>query len=122
MYKKTGDLQGDHQASDPRFANAAERECARLLDHFGIAWQYEPRTFVLAETPDGAPLEAFAPDFHLPGLDLYLELTTASPALTSRKRRKVRLLRARHPEVQVRLFDRRDLAALARSHGLRLAA
>ena len=63
-----------------------------------------------------------APDFHLPALDLYLELTTASPALTSRKRRKVRLLRARHPEVRVRLFDRRDPAALARSHGLRLAA
>ena len=104
MRAETCDFQGDHRQPGPRFANAAERECARLLDHFGIAWQYEPRTFVLAETPDGAPLEAFAPDFHLPGLDLYLELTTASPALTSRKRRKVRLLRARHPEVRLELL------------------
>ena len=122
MGAKTGIFQVDPLASGPAFVNAAERECARLLDHFGIPWVYEPRTFVLAAGPDGRPLEAFTPDFYLPAQNLYLELTTARPALTARKRRKLRLLRERHPGVRVLLFERRDLEALARSHGLRLAS
>src|SRR2546423_777218 len=31
----------------PRFANRAELECAKLLDYYGVPWDYEPRTFVL---------------------------------------------------------------------------
>ena len=31
----------------PRFATDAEREFARLLDFYHVAWQYEPRAFDL---------------------------------------------------------------------------
>ena len=31
----------------PRFANDTERDLSRMLDFHGIAWQYEPHTFVL---------------------------------------------------------------------------
>lgn len=123
MGPETRDFQGVRGDGKPRFANAAERGCARLLDHYGIAWEYEPRTFVLAEdAASGRTLEAFTPDFYLPQQDLYLEVTVTRPALVSRKRRKVRLLRERHPGVRVQLFERRDLELLARRHGLDLAS
>ena len=53
----------------PRFANDAERECARLLDYYGVPWLYEPHTFALAEDA-GRVTEAFTPDFYLPEQDL----------------------------------------------------
>ena len=31
----------------PRFASPAELECAKVLDYYDVAWEYEPRTFVL---------------------------------------------------------------------------
>src|SRR5262245_39530777 len=34
-------------AEPPRFANRIELECAKVLDYYGIPWEYEPRTFVL---------------------------------------------------------------------------
>ena len=37
----------------PRFANEAERECAKVLDFYGVPWEYEPHTFVLEEDADG---------------------------------------------------------------------
>src|SRR5471032_3263047 len=43
----------------PRFANDTERDLSRLLDYHGIAWQYEPHTFVLEAGPDGEVRVAF---------------------------------------------------------------
>lgn len=117
MASKSQDFQAYRGAEALRFANAAERDCAQLLDHYGVRWQYGPRTFVLAEAPDGTTLEAFTPDFYLEEQDLYLEVTSTRPGLAARKRRKVRLLHERHPEVRVKLFELRDLEALARRHG-----
>ena len=34
----------------PPFSHAVEAEFARILDFYGIPWEYEPRTFVLART------------------------------------------------------------------------
>jgi hypoxanthine phosphoribosyltransferase len=106
----------------PRFANDAEHECARLLDYYGVAWQYEPYTFALDRDGEGRVVEAFTPDFYLPELDLYLEITTQRPGLGTRKRRKVRRLRECYPGINVRLFERRDVELLARRHGLRMGA
>ena len=36
-------------ADTVRFAHESEEEFARLLDFYGVAWQYEPRTFTLRE-------------------------------------------------------------------------
>lgn len=102
----------------PRFAHHSERRFAELLDFYGIEWQYEPRTFVLSEDAEGRPLEAFTPDFYLPGYDLYIEITTLRQQLVTRKNRKVRLLEQRHPDVRVKILYKGDYAALAERFGM----
>jgi hypothetical protein len=105
-----------------RFVNAVEEQCARLLDFHGIRWEYEPRTFELAVDEQGRVRDAFTPDFYLPEMDLYIEVTTMRQALATRKNRKVRLLEEQYPDVRVKLFTRRDIERLAENHGLRAGA
>jgi hypothetical protein len=102
------------------FVNEAEVECARILDFHGIPWEYEPRSFVLAEDEDGRVLEAFTPDFYLPEQDLYLEVTVMKQSLITRKNRKIRKLRARYPDVKIKLFTKRDFERLAHKYSLNL--
>jgi hypoxanthine phosphoribosyltransferase len=102
----------------PRFANEAELECAKILDYHGVPWEYEPRTFVLEADDTGRVLEAFTPDFYLPEQDLYVELTVMKQSLVTRKNRKLRKLRARFPDVRIKLFYRRDFERLAQKYGL----
>jgi len=108
-------------AATPRFANDAERECARLLDFYGVPWEYEPRTFALEEAEDGRVTVAFTPDFYLPEQDLYVEVTVMKQALVTRKNRKLRKLRERYPEIRIKLFYRRDIERLAQRFRLDLA-
>ncbi|MDQ4019902.1 MAG: hypothetical protein M3188_08785 [Actinomycetota bacterium] len=98
--------------------NRAELEVARLLDFYGVPWQYEPRSFILEQAEDGRVLEAATPDFYLPEQNLYLELTTMKQSLVTRKNRKIRKLRERYPDVRVKLFYRRDFERLAQKYGL----
>ena len=107
---------------EPRFVNESERECAELLDFYGIAWEYEPVTFVLETDEDGRVAEAFRPDFYLPELNLFLEVTTMRQELVTKKNRKVRKLRQRYPDVNVRLFYRRDIEALGQKLRSRAAS
>lgn len=107
---------------EPRFVNESERECAELLDFYGIAWEYEPVTFVLETDCEGRVAEAFRPDFYLPELNLFLEVTTMRQELVTRKNRKVRKLRQRYPDVNVRLFYRRDIEALGQKLRSRAAS
>lgn len=95
------------------FQHPSEREFARLLDFYGIRWDYEPRTFPLEYNPDGSVRSAFAPDFYLPDQDLYVELTTQSARLNNLKNRKVRRLQELYPNVTVKLLNRRDIRGLA---------
>ena len=104
----------------PRFANDAERECARLLDFYGVPWRYEPHTFALAEE-GGRVTEAFTPDFYLPEQDMYVEVTVMKQALVTRKNRKLRKLRQRYPEIRIKLFYRRDIERLAQRFRLDFA-
>jgi len=100
---------------EPDFAHPVERELARLLDEHGIAWEYEPRTFVLERDAEGRVREAFTPDFYLPEQDVFVETTVMRQRLTSRKNRKVRKLRERG--VLVAVLYRRDILRLARRWG-----
>ena len=50
----------------PSFAHPVKRALALMLDHHGIAWEYEPHEFVLSRDHDGSVREAIAPDFYLP--------------------------------------------------------
>src|SRR5437667_11936198 len=89
-------------AGEPAFANRAELECAKVLDYYGVPWEYEPTTFVLEEDEDGRVVEAFKPDFYLPEQELYVEVTVMKQSLVTRKNRKLRKLRERYPEVRVK--------------------
>ncbi|MEX0674937.1 MAG: hypothetical protein WD067_09185 [Gaiellaceae bacterium] len=106
----------------PRFANEAELECAKILDYYGIPWQYEPVTFVLERDEEGRVVEAFTPDFYLPEQRLFLEITVMKQSLVTRKNRKLRKLRRLYPDVRVKLFYRRDIERLAQRYGLGLAS
>lgn len=103
---------------DIDFQHPSEEEFARLLDFYGIDWEYEPRTFPLEYNADGSIRSAFSPDFYLPDQDLYLELTTQSARLNNLKNRKLRKLRELHPEINVKLLNRRDLRGLAIKYDL----
>ena len=108
--------------SPPRFASPAELECAKVLDYYGVPWDYEPRSFVLERDPDGRVVEAFRPDFYLPEQDLYLEITVMKQSLVTRKNRKVRKLRERYPGTRIKLFYKRDIERLAERYRLDLAS
>jgi hypothetical protein len=109
-------------AEPPRFVNQAEIEVAKLLDYYGIRWEYEPRSFVLETDDEGRVVEAATPDFYLPDQDLYLEVTTMKQSLVTRKNRKIRKLRERYPDLNVKLFYKRDIERLAGKYGLDLAS
>ena len=109
-------------AKPPRFQNAAELECAKVLDYYGVPWDYEPRSFVLERDPDGRVVEAFRPDFYLPEQDLYLEITVMKQSLVTRKNRKVRKLREQYPGTRIKLFYKRDIERLAERYRLDLAS
>jgi cytidylate kinase len=95
-----------------QFAHPSELVFARLLDFYGIAWQYEPRTFPLQQDEAGNIVEAFSPDFYLPDSDLYVELTTMKQSLVTKKNRKVRRLRELYPEIKIRLLYQKDFEDL----------
>ena len=106
----------------PRFANRIELECARILDWYGIPWEYEPTSFVLERDAEGRVTRAFTPDFFLPDENLYIEVTVMKQSLVTRKNRKLRELREQYPDVNVKLFYRRDLERLAQRYRLKLAS
>ena len=61
--------------------------------------------------------EMFTPDFYLPELDLYVELTTLKQSLVTEKNRKMRHLRELYPDVNVKLLYRRDIHRLLAKYG-----
>jgi len=102
----------------PQFAQPAEEIFARILDYYGIAWQYEPRSFALEWDEQGNIIEAFRPDFYLAEQDLYVELTTLRPQLSTKKNRKLRRLRELYPEINIKLFKRKEMRDLMVKYGL----
>ena len=119
---ESADFQADSEKETPRFANEAERECAKVLDFYGVPWEYEPHTFVLEEDAEGRTTLAFTPDFFLPEQNLYLEITVMKQRLVTRKNRKLRKLRELYPGVRVKLFYERDFDKIAARYGLSKAS
>jgi len=102
---------------EPSFAHASEAEMARILDFYRVRWEYEPHTFPILWNLDGAVVESFAPDFWLPDLDLYLEMTTLRQKLVRKKNRKLRRVLELYPDLRVKLFYARDFRALMLKFG-----
>lgn len=105
------------QSPRPQFVHPIEEEFARILDYYGIRWQYEPTTFPLEWDEDGQVTAAFSPDFYLPDEDRYVELTTVRPKLVTIKNRKIRRMKELYPEVTVTLLKRSDLRDMMIKYG-----
>ena len=98
------------------FAHPSEAEFTRILDFYGLQWVYEPRSFPLRWEADRV-VEMFTPDFYLPDLDLYVELTTIRQNLVTEKNRKLRHLRELYPDVNIKLLYKRDYHRLLAKYG-----
>ncbi len=94
------------------FAHESEKEFAKILDFYRIKWEYEPKTFTLEWDENDTPLVCFTPDFYLPELDLYIELTTLNQKLVTKKNRKIKKIRELYPEINVKLFYKKDYNSL----------
>ena len=112
------DVRGGGLGAHPGFVHPSEAEFAGVLDFYRIRWQYEPRSFPLAWDEAGHVTEAFTPDFYLPDLDLYLELTTLKQSLVTDKNRKIRKFRELYPDIQLKVFYGRDFRSLVQKYGL----
>jgi hypothetical protein len=102
----------------PVFVHPIEEAFARILDFYGVTWEYEPRTFPLVFDENGGVKEAFTPDFYLPQQDLYVELTTLRPKLTLRKNRKLKRIKELYPDINIKLFKRRELRNMMLRFGM----
>lgn len=100
----------------PDFSHPSEAEFARLLDFYRIDWLYEPRAFPIKREGNRIT-EMFTPDFYLPEMDLYIELTTMKQRLITEKNRRIRLLRQLYPDIKIRLLNRSDYAKLLAKYG-----
>ena len=90
---------------------------ARILDFYAVRWEYEPHTFPILWNLEGDVVESFSPDFYLPDLELYLEMTTLRQKLVRKKNRKLRRLRELYPDLNIKLFYARDFRALMLKYG-----
>lgn len=105
-----------------RFAHPVEAEFARVLTYYRVRWLYEPHQFPLDWHPDGTVARMFSPDFYLPEFNLYAELTTQKQALVTRKNAKLRRLRELYPDINIRLFYRKDLQRVLGRFGIPVAS
>ena len=105
-------------AGDARFAHNSERQFALLLDFYGVEWMYEPTSFPVNWDREGRPSQYFTPDFYLPEDDLYIEITTMSQKLVTKKNAKVRRIRELYPEIRIKILYQRDFLNLVDKYGL----
>jgi hypothetical protein len=100
------------------FAHASERVAAEILDFYRIRWEYEPTTFPIEWDGKKNVIASFSPDFYLTDFDLYIELTTMSQKLVTKKNRKVRRLRELYPDVNIKIFYQKDFRRLLARFGI----
>jgi hypoxanthine phosphoribosyltransferase len=98
------------------FAHPSEEEFANILDFYCVEWLYEPQSFPLNWDNDRVT-EMFTPDFYLPELNIYVELTTLKQSLMTSKNRKLRKLKELYPNINIKLLTKNDIANLLASHG-----
>ena len=104
--------QKNKNAENIIFAHESEKEFARILDFYRIKWEYEPKTFTLEWGRDEVPKKSFTPDFYLPDLDLYIELTTLNQKLVTKKNGKIKKLKELYPDINIKLFYKKDYNSL----------
>jgi hypoxanthine phosphoribosyltransferase len=111
-------VQPDPLQTVTRFAHESEHRFARILDFYGVPWEYEPVEFALEWNQSGRPAAGFRPDFWLPHPGLFVELTTLNQRLVTKKNGKVRRMGQLYPDVRITLLYQRDTLALLAKYGL----
>jgi len=99
-------------AENIKFAHNSEKEFSKILNFYRIKWEYEPKTFTLRFDRKGNPTVSFTPDFYLPDLDLYIELTTLNQKLVTKKNCKIKKLKELYPDINIKLFYKKDYNSL----------
>ena len=105
----------DHKDVD--FKHPAEEEFARILDMYGIDWEYEPRTFPVQWDAEGNVVMAFSPDFYLSKFDTYIEITTMDQKYVTTKNKKVKRLRELYPGININIVYKKDFHSLLKRFG-----
>ena len=90
-----------------KFAHPSEKTFSEHLDLFEIEWIYEPVSFPL-EWGSGSIKKMFTPDFYLPSLNLFVEITTMNQNLITKKRKKLKMARKLYPNLNFKLFNEED--------------
>ncbi|NLB79161.1 MAG: cytidylate kinase-like family protein [Clostridiaceae bacterium] len=101
----------------PVFKHPAEEEFANILNMYGIAWEYEPKTFPVKWDAEGNVTMAISPDFYLTKFDTYIEITTMEQKYVTTKNKKVKLMRALYPGVNVNIVYKKDFYSLLERFG-----
>ena len=86
------------------FAHYSEKVFAEHLDLFNIEWIYEPTSFPL-KWGSGAIKMMFTPDFYLPQLDTFVEITTMNQNLITKKQKKIKLAKKLYPQYKFKLIN-----------------
>lgn len=98
------------------FAHPSEKTFAAFLSLYGHKWEYEPIEFALAWNENGQPIRGFRPDFYLPELNVFIELTVLEQRLVTKKNAKIRAFRALYPEVELVVVYQKDFNDIVLKH------
>ncbi|MGI6123464.1 MAG: cytidylate kinase family protein [Acetivibrionales bacterium] len=101
----------------PVFKHPAEEEFANILNMYGIAWEYEPKTFPVKWDAEGNVTMAISPDFYLTKFDTYIEITTMDQRYVTTKNKKVKLMRELYPDVNINIVYKKDFYSLLERFG-----
>jgi len=115
---QSADHESNSRIDQIKFAHPSERVAAEILEFYQICWEYEPTVFPIEWDGNGNVIASFSPDFYLPDLDLYIELTTMSQKLVTKKNRKVRRVRELYPDINIKIFYQRDFRNLLMKYGI----
>lgn len=102
------------ERSAAAFKHPSEEEFAKILDMHDIDWEYEPTTFPIKWDAEGNVIQAFSPDFYLPGFNTYIELTTMDQKYVAEKKKKVKLLKKLYPDTNVAIVFKKDFYSLVK--------
>jgi cytidylate kinase len=108
----------DKTAKAVVFKNDSEQEFAKILDMYGLEWEYEPHTFPIEWDSEGNITLAFSPDFYLPRFKTYIELTTMNQKYVSEKKKKMKKLKELYPGINITMVFKSDFHALMKRFGL----
>ncbi len=103
-----------------RFGHQSEEIFAEHLDLFDIDWIYEPTSFPL-KWGSGSIKMMFTPDFYIPSLDVFVEITTMNQNLITRKSKKIKNAQKLYPSKNFKLINEKQFYNFLEIDNLELA-